>query len=57
MFGKETGSVTKDATITKAGSIEVAGEPMSNGSMDYLQKNKSTMSSDAKKVRRSKIKK
>ena len=55
MFGKETGTNTSDAKITPAGSIPVAGEQMSNGSMDYLEKNKSKAGSDVNKVKRTKV--
>jgi hypothetical protein len=56
MFGKETGTHTTDAKITPAGSIPVAGEQMSNGSMDYKEKNMAKATSDVSKIKRTKVK-
>jgi len=56
MFGKETGTNTSDAKIIPAGSIPTADEQMSNGSMDYLAKNKSKAEKDVSKIKRTKAK-
>lgn len=53
MFGKETGTQTKDAMVTPAGSIPTAGENMKG---DYLSKNKATATSDVSKIKRSRPK-
>ena len=53
MFGKDTGTKTKDAMVTPAGSIPTAGEDMKG---DYLSKNKSMATSDVSKIKRSRPK-
>jgi len=54
MFGKATGTQTKDAMVKPAGSIPTAGRDMKG---DYLAENKAIAASNVAKINRSKIKK
>lgn len=49
---KAIGEQTSDAKIVAAGELPYAGEQMSDGSMDYLQKNAGLQKADVAKMKR-----